>query len=62
MALAFSKWLSPAFNADLSLVPDLDQVEALSPEREALWKRLEAASFLTDGEKRAAAGIWKRFP
>jgi phage portal protein BeeE len=34
----------------------LDQVEALNPERDDLWARLEAASFLTDDEKRAAAG------
>jgi HK97 family phage portal protein len=40
----------------LELKPDLDQIEALSSERDALWKRLEAASFLTDDEKRAAAG------
>ena len=40
----------------LQLRPDLDQVEALNPEREALWTRLEGATFLTDDEKRAAAG------
>ncbi len=40
----------------LRLEPDLDAVEALSPEREALWARLDAAGFLTDDEKRAAAG------
>jgi phage portal protein BeeE len=40
----------------LDLRPDLDQIEALASERDALWKRLEAASFLTDDEKRAAAG------
>jgi len=40
----------------LELRPDLDQIEALAPERDALWKRLEAASFLTTDEKRAAAG------
>jgi hypothetical protein len=40
----------------LELRPDLDQIEALAPERDALWKRLEAASFLTGDEKRAAAG------
>jgi len=40
----------------LELKPDLDQIEALAPERDALWKRLEAASFLTTDEKRAAAG------
>ena len=53
---ALSHWLSPAFNADLELRPDLDAVEALSSERDALWTRLEAASFLTDDEKRAAIG------
>ena len=31
-------------------------MEALNPEREALWARLNAATFLTDDEKRAAAG------
>ncbi|SFV31874.1 phage portal protein [Hyphomicrobium facile] len=41
---------------NLELKPDLDQIEALSSERDALWKRLEAASFLTDDEKRVAAG------
>ncbi|MEQ1672896.1 MAG: hypothetical protein ABL893_18750, partial [Hyphomicrobium sp.] len=40
----------------LLITPDLDQVEALNPEREALWERLNAATFLTDDEKRAAAG------
>jgi phage portal protein BeeE len=55
MAKGFSNWLSPAFGGELELRPDLDQVEALAPEREALWTRLEAASFLTDDEKRAAA-------
>ena len=35
---------------------DIDQIEALSAEREALWMRLEKASFLTLNEKRAAAG------
>jgi HK97 family phage portal protein len=40
----------------LELRPDLDQIEALSPERDALWKRLEGVKFLTDDEKRAAIG------
>ena len=71
-ARALSSWLSPAFatsnalggrlrgaeppSANIGLIPDLDRIEALAPERDALWKRLEAASFLTDDEKRAAAG------
>ena len=40
----------------LELRPDLDAIEALSPEREALWARMEKATFLTPNEKRAAVG------
>ena len=40
----------------MELRPDLDQVEGLSAEREALWARLEKATFLTANEKRAAVG------
>jgi HK97 family phage portal protein len=53
---ALSRWLAPAWDSNLELRPDLDAVEALSPEREALWARLDKASFLTLNEKRAAAG------
>lgn len=51
-----SSWLAPAYGADLRLVPDLDQVEALAVERSELWKRIGAADFLSDAEKRAAVG------
>ena len=57
---AFSAWLAPAYGGALELRPDLDQVEALASEREALWKRLEQASFLTANEKRAAVGYGPR--
>ena len=40
----------------LRLAHDLDQVEALSADREALWARVGKAEFLTDDEKRAAVG------
>ena len=36
--------------------PDLDAIEALSTEREALWTRIDKATFLTPDEKRAAVG------
>ena len=36
-AKALSAWLSPAYGAPLELRPDLDAIEALSTEREALW-------------------------
>ena len=53
---ALSAWLSPAWNETLELRGDLDQIEALTVEREALWARLQGVSFLTDDEKRAAIG------
>jgi HK97 family phage portal protein len=55
-AQSLGHWLGPAFGPDLRLEPDLDQINALAPEREALWSRIGAADFLTDDEKRAAVG------
>jgi hypothetical protein len=56
IASALGNWLGENFGGNLRLAPDLDEVPALSIEREALWKRVGEASFLTDDEKRAAAG------
>jgi len=70
-AKSLSLWLAPAYGvrpsapaqagADtvappLELRPDLDAIEALRSEREALWTRINAATFLTPDEKRAAVG------
>ena len=56
-AKALSQWLAPAFGtAALELCPDLDAIEALSTEREALWSRIDKATFLTANEKRSAVG------
>ncbi len=69
-AKSLSAWLAPAYagvrpsgsdaiaprEPQLELRPDLDAIEALSVEREALWARLEKATFLTPDEKRAAVG------
>jgi HK97 family phage portal protein len=41
---------------NLRLAHDLDQVEALSADREALWARVGKAEFLTADEKRQAVG------
>ncbi|MEM8581516.1 MAG: phage portal protein, partial [Pseudomonadota bacterium] len=41
----------------LELKPDLDQVPALSAERDAQWKRVSEAAFLTDVEKRHLLGL-----
>ena len=52
-------WLAPLFGT-LSVLPDLDRVPALSSERDALWARINAASFLTEDEKREAVGYGLR--
>jgi HK97 family phage portal protein len=52
-------FLAPDLGA-VELSPDLDAIEALHAEREALWRRVERASFLTDDEKRAAVGYGAR--
>ncbi|MCQ0989611.1 phage portal protein [Jiella marina] len=50
-------WLAAhAGSPKLKLSIDLDQVEGLSAEREALWARVGAADFLTRDEKREAVG------
>lgn len=49
-------WLGGRFEG-VRIEADLDAVPALQPEREALWARLEAASFLTDAERRRMAGL-----
>jgi HK97 family phage portal protein len=57
---ALAAWLAPAFGERLRLVPDLDQVIALSSERDSLWSRVGSAPFLTDDEKREAVGYGPR--
>ncbi len=47
------------FEAGVRLDLDLDQVEALSHDRDALWQRVNNVSFLTDAEKRQAVGYGK---
>lgn len=59
-AQALAHWLGPAFGADLALDPDLDAIEALALERESLWRRVGAADFLDEDEKREAVGYGPR--
>ena len=53
---SMAAWLGPAYGGGLELRPDLDAIEALSSERDDLWKRIGGTTFLTDAEKRAAVG------
>ncbi|MDP3458162.1 MAG: phage portal protein, partial [Hyphomonas sp.] len=57
VAEALSRWLDGGFGEEIEVSLDLDRVPALATEREALWARLEEATFLTRGEKRELAGL-----
>lgn len=57
---AMAHWLQPYFSEDIRFRPDVDAIEALSGEREALWRRVSAAPFLTEDEKREALGYGRR--
>ncbi len=52
----FNNWLIPFFGNGLELVPDTDSVTVLATSNQAIWDRVEKASFLTQDEKRAAVG------
>ena len=56
---SISTWLSRATGDEVALRPDLDQIPALAGEREALWRRIGAATFLSDTEKRRLLGLPK---
>ena len=59
-AAALAGWLSTGRNRPISLMPDLEAVPALGPEREALWNRVSNADFLDEAEKRALLGLAPR--
>jgi HK97 family phage portal protein len=58
---SLARWLEPAFGP-ARLEPDLDAVEALAGERESLWRRVQAADFLSTDEKREAVGYARQVP
>lgn len=57
VSAALAHWLSGYTGADVELMPDLDQVPALSTERDQQWSRVAAAEFLSEAEKRALLGL-----
>ena len=57
VAAQLGTWLSQFTGEDLVLKPDLDQVPALSAERDAQWGRVAAADFLSASEKRKLLGL-----
>jgi HK97 family phage portal protein len=63
-ASRFAQWLGPHMghkhHKRLSLELDLEHLDALASEREALWRRVTAADFLSSDEKREAVGYGKQ--
>ncbi len=57
VAQAISDWLSDFTGERIVLTPDLDQIPALAQEREAQWRRIGGASFLSQAEKRQLLGL-----
>ena len=57
VAASLSEWLSGFSGEALELKPDLDQVPALSAERDAQWARVSMADFLSAAEKRVLLGL-----
>lgn len=56
LAASIGQWLSSLFGETVEFVPDTDAVMALAMRNQAIWERVEKASFLTTDEKRAAVG------
>lgn len=57
VAAALSAWLPEYYSEDLRLSADLDGIPALAIEREAQWRRVAEAGFLSDREKRGLLGL-----
>ncbi len=54
---ALTGWLGPLFGEGLVLKPDLDGIPALAAEREAQWRAVAGAEFLTQAGKRQMWGL-----
>lgn len=52
-------WLMPVYGDDFRVVPDLEKIEALAVERQAVWDKIQKADFLTINEKRELIGYDK---
>jgi len=57
VSAAVAGWLARMAGEPFELRPDLDQVPALSAERDAQWARVAQAEFLTAAEKRDLLGL-----
>ncbi|MDP3935592.1 MAG: phage portal protein, partial [Alphaproteobacteria bacterium] len=53
---AFTQFVGKRYEENLRFSYDVDAIAALTPRREATWRKLSDASFLTENEKRQALG------
>jgi phage portal protein BeeE len=54
---AMSHWLGNAYGADISIVPDIDDLEVFAQERAEQWDRIEKSNAMTINEKREAMDL-----
>ncbi len=57
LAGSLSNWINRGAGEDVHIRADLDAIPALATERDAYWRRISEAGFLTDDEKRALLGL-----
>ena len=57
VAASLAYWLGTQIGEVVELKPDLDQVPALSAERDSQWRRVSDAAFLSKAEKRSLLGL-----
>lgn len=57
---ALAGWLASGSSARIELRANIERISALSSERETLWRRIAAADFLSEDEKRASVGYGPR--
>ena len=53
---ALNRWLLPMFDDSMELSADIEGISVLALRNQAIWDRVERATFLTEDEKRAAVG------
>lgn len=53
---AFTHFIATRFDENLRFSYDVDAIAALAPRREATWRKLSDAAFLSENEKRQALG------
>lgn len=54
--MSITNWAAPTYGDSIKLWYDIDEVQALSSEREAVWDKVKEATWLTIDEKRKATG------